>query len=99
MDGVIATNTTLQRQGLVSSFSREMGGLSGAPLFLKAWRLFLTFLGVHRDGCPLSVSGGIANASSARAMLDAGATLVQVYTGLIYQGPGLVKQILSGLQE
>lgn len=99
MDGVIATNTTLQRQGLVSSFSREMGGLSGAPLFSRSLEVVSHIFRRTQGRLPIIGAGGITNASSARAMLDAGATLVQVYTGLIYRGPGLVKQILSGLQE
>ena len=99
MDGVIATNTTLQRQGLVSSFSREMGGLSGTPLLSKSLEVVSQISRRTQGRLPIIGVGGIANASSARAMLEAGATLVQVYTGLIYRGPGLVKQILSGLQE
>jgi dihydroorotate dehydrogenase len=99
MDGIIATNTTLQRQGLVSVFPREMGGLSGAPLFSQSLEVVSQISRRIQGRLPIIGVGGIANASSARAMLNAGATLVQVYTGLIYQGPGLVKQILSGLQE
>jgi len=99
MDGIIATNTTLQREGLASSFSREMGGLSGAPLFSQSLEVVSQIFRRTQGRLPIIGVGGIANASSARAMLNAGATLVQVYTGLIYQGPGLVKQILSGLQE
>lgn len=99
MDGVIATNTTLQRQGLVSSFSREMGGLSGSPLFSQSLEVVSQISWRTQGRLPIIGVGGITNASRARAMLEAGATLVQVYTGLIYQGPGLVKQILSGLQE
>jgi dihydroorotate dehydrogenase len=98
MDGVIAANTSVQRGGLRSAFANESGGLSGAPLSA----LSLEFLGkvVQRlDGrLPVIASGGVMDAVGARARLDAGAALVQLYTGLIYAGPGLVKEILeSGL--
>jgi dihydroorotate dehydrogenase len=99
MDGVIATNTTLQRQGLYSSLAREAGGLSGAPLFAQSLAVVSEISRRTQGRLPIIGVGGIASVPSARAMLDAGAALVQVYTGLIYQGPGLVKQILSGLQE
>jgi dihydroorotate dehydrogenase len=97
IDGIIATNTTLQRHGLVSSLAREMGGLSGAPLFSRSLEMVSQISQRTQGRLPIIGVGGIASASSARAMLDAGATLVQVYSGLIYSGPGLVKQILSGL--
>lgn len=99
MDGVIATNTTLQRQGLTSPFYHEMGGLSGVPLFRRSLEVVEQISRRTQGRLPIIGAGGIANASDARAMLDAGATLVQLYTGLIYQGPGLVKEIISGLQQ
>ncbi len=77
MDGVIAANTSLSREGLHGSQAGEAGGLSGA----------LPIIGV----------GGIMDVADVRANLDAGATLVQVYTGLVYRGPGLVKEIVCGL--
>jgi dihydroorotate dehydrogenase len=99
MDGVIATNTTIQRRGLNSTLVTEAGGLSGAPLFTQSLAVVSEISRRIQGRLPIIGVGGIASATGARAMLDAGAALVQVYTGLIYQGPGLVKQILSGLQE
>ncbi len=97
MDGVIATNTTIHRQGVRSSLRSESGGLSGEPLkerstemVRKIWRL---------TGGKLAVVGvgGVMNVEDVKEKLDAGAVLVQIYTGLVYQGPGLVKQILRAL--
>ena len=99
MDGVIATNTTLQREGLRSPHSKETGGLSGAPLFERSLEVVQQIYQRTQGRLPIIGVGGILNAVRARQMLDAGATLVQVYTGLIYQGPGLVRQILTGLQK
>jgi dihydroorotate dehydrogenase len=99
MDGVIATNTTTQRQGLSSSLKEEMGGLSGVPLFKRSLEMVSEIFQRTQGRLPIIGVGGITNAANAQAMLDAGATLVQIYTGLIYQGPDLVKKILSGLHE
>jgi dihydroorotate dehydrogenase len=99
MDGVIATNTTLQHRGLNSFLATEAGGLSGAPLFRQSLAVVSEISRRTQGRLPIIGVGGIASATGARAMLEAGAVLVQVYTGLIYQGPSLVKQILSGLQE
>ncbi len=97
VDGVIATNTTLDRRGLRSIHSGEMGGLSGRPLRQRAQeRLAL----LHRltDGrMPLIGVGGMFDADDAYARIRAGAALVQVYTGLIYRGPGMVYAINRGL--
>lgn len=98
IDGVIATNTTLQRKGLVSSNSKEAGGLSGAPLFERSLGVVRWIVQQTQGRLPVIGVGGIENAAGAQAMLDAGASLVQIYTGLIYQGPGLVKQIVTGLR-
>lgn len=97
MDGVIATNTTVRRGSLLSPFARETGGLSGAPLARQSTEMISKIY--HRTGgnLPIIGVGGIISPSDAKAKLEAGATLVQVYTGLIYQGPGLVRQILPGL--
>lgn len=95
MDGVIINNTTLSRPPLRSKYAQETGGLSGVPL--TALSLEMTRLVARKlnGRLPIVASGGIMNADDARARLDAGATLLQVYTGLIYEGPGLVKQILD----
>jgi dihydroorotate dehydrogenase len=94
MDGIIATNTTLAREGLTSSHREETGGLSGSPLRLRS-EAVLSHLVKQVDGkIPIVGVGGIMNPDDAKKRLDLGATLIQVYTGLVYQGPALVKQIL-----
>jgi len=90
VDGIIVTNTTVSRPGL-SDDPDETGGLSGAPLASRS----LAVLATVRDltDLPLIASGGIMSATDAGRRLDAGASLVQLYTGLVYQGPSLVHQI------
>jgi dihydroorotate dehydrogenase len=95
MDGVIISNTTLARPPLTSRCAGETGGLSGAPLTALA-QLMLQKTLAHLSGrLPVIASGGVMTPEDVRARLDMGAALVQVYTGLIYEGPGLVKRILS----
>jgi len=98
IDAVIATNTTASREGVEHlPASRESGGLSGAPL--KA--LATSVIAKLRRRLPANVAvigvGGIASAADAREKLDAGASLVQLYTALVYRGPGLVGEIVRGL--
>jgi dihydroorotate dehydrogenase len=98
IDAVIATNTTASRDGVGHlRASREPGGLSGAPLRALATAV----VGRLRRQLPASVAvigvGGIASAADAREKLDAGANLVQLYTALVYRGPGLVGEIVRGL--
>lgn len=97
MDGVIATNTTLSREGLQSSAALEIGGLSGAPLTRRSLEFVQRIRRLSGGNLPVIGVGGVMNGSDARAMLEAGASLVQIYTGLVYQGPGLVKSILRSL--
>jgi dihydroorotate dehydrogenase len=99
MDGVIINNTTLARPPLRSLHATEQGGLSGAPM--TDLSLTMTRLVVHKlaGRLPIVASGGVMCAADVQARLDAGATLVQLYTGLIYEGPGLVKQILDGMDR
>ena len=97
MDGVIATNTTISRDGVRSVFASEAGGLSGKPLFERSLAMVSKIHMITGGKLPVIGVGGISDATGVQKMLDAGATLVQVYTGLIYQGPGLVKTILSEL--
>jgi dihydroorotate dehydrogenase len=95
IDGIIATNTTLNRSGIAQRWRSYAGGLSGAPLrplALQAVQLLRTALGA---GVPIVAAGGIDSALHARDALDAGADLVQIYTGLIYRGPGLVREIID----
>ena len=95
IDGIIATNTTLNRSGIAQRWRSREGGLSGAPLrplALQAVQLLRTALGA---AVPIVAAGGIDSARHAQDAFDAGADLVQLYTGLIYRGPGLVREITS----
>lgn len=97
VDGVIATNTTISREGL-PPYARELaGGLSGQPLKARATAV-IRYIAQRTEGrLPIIGVGGIASATDAQEKLEAGATLVQLYTGLIYKGPGLVRAINLGL--
>lgn len=97
LEGVIATNTTLDREGLVSSEAGEVGGLSGAPLRRRATHALRRIVVLTGSSLPVVGVGGVVDARSARERLEAGACLVQVYTGLVYRGPGLVRDILRDL--
>ncbi len=97
MDGVIATNTTLARPDLRSPHAGESGGLSGAPLHRASLGMVSAICQRTQGKLPVIGVGGIENAAGAQAMLDAGAVLIQVYTGLVYAGPGLARQIVRGL--
>jgi len=98
MDGIIATNTTLARDGLrAGPYTQETGGLSGRPLRALSDKQ-LTRIVARVDGrIPVVGVGGIHSPADAKRKLELGATLVQVYTGLIYAGPGLVKEIVKKL--
>ncbi len=96
IDAVIATNTTIGRVGVEDSKHRdEAGGLSGVPVTDLSTET-IRRLATHLDGkIPIIGVGGIIDAASAQAKLDAGASLVQVYSGFIYKGPGLIQEILN----
>jgi dihydroorotate dehydrogenase len=94
MDGVIVTNTTLAREGLRSAHRGESGGLSGSPLRLRSEAVLCQTVKRVNGKIPVVSVGGIMNPQDAKRRLALGATLIQVYTGLIYQGPGLVKKIM-----
>ncbi len=97
MDGVIATNTTLGRDGLLSARRDETGGLSGSPLRVRS-EAMLGKVVKRLDGRLPTISvGGIMSPEDAKRRLDMGAALVQVYTGLVYAGPGLVREIVKSL--
>lgn len=97
--GVIATNTTLSREGLQSVHQSETGGLSGKPLTARATEV-IRFLAQNSGGAfPIIGVGGIHSAQDALDKLEAGASLVQLYTGFIYEGPSLVKQINQAILE
>lgn len=95
IDGVIATNTTIQRPGLKSRYAIEKGGLSGSPLSEISRQTIKRIHAWSEGKLPIIASGGIMSREDARAAMDAGASLVQVYSGLIYSGPGLVREILA----
>ena len=97
MDGVIATNTTLAREGLRSNHKGETGGLSGAPLRVRSEEVLHQVVKRVDGQIPVVSVGGIMHPEDAKRRLDMGAALVQVYTGLIYRGPGLVKEIVKVL--
>ncbi len=94
MNGVILTNTTLARDGLRSSLRGETGGLSGAPLRPKSEAALARAVKQTGGKIPIISAGGIMNPDDAKKRLDMGASLVQLYTGMIYRGPALVKEIL-----
>ncbi len=98
MDAVIATNTTLDRTAVAGHpRAGEAGGLSGAPVRQRSTEI-IKGLSKRLDGkMPIIGVGGIFSADDAREKLDAGASLVQVYSGLIYRGPGLISEIVNGL--
>ena len=99
LDGVIATNTTLSRQGVEGSVhADEGGGLSGAPLNKRAERVLKILKSLIKKDSTLIASGGIMSPDDALARVRAGADLVQLYTGLIYAGPGLVKDVARRLE-
>jgi dihydroorotate dehydrogenase len=98
IDGVIATNTTLARdavQGL--RYADEAGGLSGAPVRAASQRVIQALRGVVGAEFPIIGVGGIMQGADARAKIDAGAQLVQLYTGLIYRGPQLVREAAEAI--
>jgi dihydroorotate dehydrogenase len=98
IDGVIATNTTLSREGVEGlEFGNEQGGLSGAPVKEKSTQVIKLLSQALDNKLPIIGVGGIASSEDANEKLQAGASLVQVYTGFIYQGPPLVKDIVNGL--
>lgn len=97
--GVIATNTTISREGLTSENKEEPGGLSGRPLKNRSTEI-IRFLSVKSNrSFPIIGVGGITSADDALEKLDAGASLVQLYTGFIYEGPQLIKKINKKILE
>ena len=99
VDGVIISNTTLSRPTLHSAHAKETGGLSGAPLFDLSTQQLARFYLLTEGKIPLVGVGGIANAEHAWSKICAGASLLQLYSALVFQGPELVQEILSGLSR
>jgi dihydroorotate dehydrogenase len=93
IDGVIATNTTLSREGLQSENKSEMGGLSGKPVTKKSTEVIRFLHEKSKNAFPIIGVGGIHSPEDAIEKLEAGASLVQLYTGFVYEGPGVVKRI------
>ncbi len=97
VSGLIATNTSLSRAGLRDSRYVKIGGLSGRPLHDRSNKVIQHIYRQTRGELPIIGVGGIDNASAALEKIRSGASLVQVYTGLIYRGPGLIRQIKLGI--
>ena len=100
IDGVIATNTTIARDAVKGlRHAEEAGGLSGRPVFAASNRVIRQLRGALGKAYPIIGVGGVMSAEDAQAKVTAGADLVQVYTGLIYRGPGLIPQVARALQQ
>jgi dihydroorotate dehydrogenase len=101
LDGVIATNTTIERKGLKShlTLAEEKGGLSGKPLAQRSTEVIRFLAEKSNKAFPIIGVGGIHSPEDALEKLDAGADLVQLYTGFIYEGPSLVKKINKAILE
>ena len=99
VDGIIATNTTLSRDGLVSRRKDQAGGLSGRPLFAPSTRVMARLYRETGGTLPLIGVGGIASAADAYAKIKAGASAVQLYTAMVYSGLSLAHRIARGLDE
>jgi len=97
MDGIIATNTTLSRDAVKGlQHADEAGGLSGDPVRDMSTEVIRTIRTINKD-IPIIGVGGISSAQAAKEKLEAGASLVQIYSNFIYQGPDLIKEIVTNL--
>jgi dihydroorotate dehydrogenase len=98
IDGMIVSNTTISRDGLIDrTHAREAGGLSGRPLFRRSTDILAAVRRLAGDKLVLIGAGGVDSAKTVEAKLAAGADLVQLYTGMVYEGPGLPARIAAGL--
>ena len=97
VDGIAVSNTTLARDGLTEAAAAEAGGLSGRPLFHRSTAMLARVHALTEGRVPLIGIGGIDSGAAAIAKIEAGATLLQIYTGLVYEGPGLVDRIKADL--
>jgi dihydroorotate dehydrogenase len=93
LDGMIVSNTTLARDGLTSAFAAESGGMSGAPLFERATAALRTAYAASGGQLLLIGAGGVRDGATAYAKIRAGASLVQLYSAMVYRGPGLADTI------
>jgi dihydroorotate dehydrogenase len=100
VDGAAVSNTTLARNGLTQQMlAREAGGVSGRPLFLRSTRALARLHVLTKGQLPLIGIGGIDSGETALAKIEAGASLIQLYTGLVYEGPALIGRIKSHLTQ
>ncbi|MNL46154.1 Dihydroorotate dehydrogenase [compost metagenome] len=99
MDGVIATNTTLSREGLRSDKAGETGGLSGKPLRDRSTEIISRIYRQTGGNLPIIGSGGIFTGQDAYDKIRAGASLVEIYTALIYEGPEVNRKVHAGLRK
>ncbi len=100
IDAVIATNTTLEREGVANlPHGDEAGGLSGLPVFEKSTAIVRAFVAALAGELPVIAAGGVMDGAKARAKLDAGAALVQIYSGLIFRGPELVRECVAATRD
>ncbi len=97
LSGIIATNTTISREGLKSASKGESGGLSGAPLFEKSTKIVARLSQLTQGTLPIVGVGGISSAEQAYQKIRAGASAVQLYTAMVYQGLSLIPEIAKGL--
>jgi dihydroorotate dehydrogenase len=99
IDGVIATNTTLSREGLAGvEHAEEAGGLSGMPVRNLSTLTIRRLKAELGDAIPIIAVGGILSGNDAKEKIQAGASLVQLYTGLIYRGPDLISECAKALE-
>ena len=102
LDGLVATNTTIDREGLNHDLrigTLETGGLSGKPLKKRSTDVVKYIFEKTKGEIPIIASGGIFTSADAKEKFEAGASLVQVWTGFIYEGPGIVKHICNHLKK
>jgi dihydroorotate dehydrogenase len=96
--GIIATNTTISRDGVAAApLAQQTGGLSGRPLFAKSCAAVRTLRATLGSGMPIIGVGGVSSAADAQLMRQAGADLVQAYTAMVYRGPRLVRELVNGV--
>ena len=98
IDGLIISNTTLSREGLKSQLKDQDGGLSGGPLFELSTRVLSNMYKLTKGNVPLVGVGGISSGLGAYKKIKAGASLVQLYSALVYHGPGLASKIADELE-
>ena len=100
LDGVIATNTTVAREAVAGlEHAQETGGLSGGPLLEPSNRVIRALRAALGADFPIIGVGGVCSGADARAKIEAGADLVQIYTGFIYRGPPLVQEVAHAIRS